>query len=59
MTPEPRMPSAINDLESLALAQDPRGEAEDEDDGEALPDIRDADSFFNLPGDDEDDDSRR
>ncbi|HVG46694.1 MAG TPA: cell cycle transcriptional regulator TrcR [Rubellimicrobium sp.] len=61
MAPEPRMPSAISGLETFSLGdgKDPRGEEEDED---ALPDIRDADSFFNLPGGDEDedeDDSRR
>jgi uncharacterized protein len=61
MSPEPRMPSAISGLETFSLAHpkdDPRGD-EDEDQ-EALPDIRDADSFFNLPADeDEDDDPRR
>jgi hypothetical protein len=59
MTPEPRMPTSVSGLESFSLAtQDPRGD-EDEDQ-EALPDIRDADSFFNLPGDeDEDDESPR
>jgi len=58
MAPEPRMPSAISGLETFSLnTQDPRGE-EDEDQ-EALPDIRDADSFFNLPSDDDEDDNRR
>ena len=59
MSPEPRMPTSISGLETFSLTdtKDPRGE-EDED-HDALPDIRDADSFFNLPGDDEDDDSRR
>jgi hypothetical protein len=60
MTPEPRMPSSISGLEGFSLggAKDPRGEEAPED--EALPDIRDADSFFNLPaGDDEDEDRGR
>jgi hypothetical protein len=53
MAPEPRMPSAISGLETFSLggSKDPRGEeprAGDEEE-EALPDIRDADSFFNLP----------
>ena len=52
------MPASISGLETFSLnAQDPRGE-EDEEDREALPDIRDADSFFNLPGDDGDEDDR-
>lgn len=59
MPAEPRMPSSISGLETFSLTdtKDPRGEEEDHD---ALPDIRDADSFFNLPSDeDEDEDSRR
>jgi hypothetical protein len=53
MAPEPRIPTAISGLETFSLS-DPRGEEPADD--EALPDIRDADSFFNLPagGDDED-----
>ncbi len=52
MSPEPRM-SAISGLEGFSLgAPDPRGEEAPEE--EALPDIRDADSFFNLPDADED-----
>jgi hypothetical protein len=52
MTPEPRMPSAISGLETFSLgSKDPRGEEPEE---EALPDIRDADSFFNLPDAEED-----
>jgi hypothetical protein len=49
MAPEPRMASALSGLEafSLAKSEDPRGE----DDEAALPDIRDADAFFNLPDD--------
>jgi hypothetical protein len=54
MTPEPRMPTSITGLETFpADATDPRGEEDEEQD--ALPDIRDADSFFNLPGDDDED----
>lgn len=52
---EPRIPSAIAGLESFSLS-DPRGEEDDED---KIPNIVDADSFFNLPaggGDDEDED---
>ncbi len=55
MAPEPRASSGLAGLETLALAgaSDPRGGEPEED--EALPDIRDADSFFNLPdGEDED-----
>jgi hypothetical protein len=56
MSPEPRMPSAMSGLETFSLGgKDPRGE-EPQDEDEALPDIRDADSFFNLPGDAEDED---
>ena len=59
MAPEPRMPSAISGLETFTLsdADDPRGPAEEEED-EPIDrrDIRDADSFFNLPGDTHDDD---
>lgn len=59
MAPEPRMPSAISGLEGFSLnnaaGEDPRGEEPEED--EALPDIRDADAFFNLPaGADDDED---
>ncbi|MDJ0821096.1 MAG: DUF1013 domain-containing protein [Paracoccaceae bacterium] len=47
MDTEPRLPSAIEGLETFSLS-DPRGE-EDEDEDER--DFADADSFFNLPGD--------
>ena len=49
MPPEPRMPSSISGLGgfSLGSAKDPRGEEPEEE--AALPDVRDADSFFNLP----------
>ena len=52
MPAEPKIPTAIMGLETFSLGGDPRGEEEEEDDGPI-----DADSFFNLPaGDDEDDD---
>lgn len=58
--PQPRIAPEVSGLETLSLADsdDPRGAEEDEDD--MLPDIRDADSFFNLPGgaDEEDEDNR-
>jgi hypothetical protein len=55
--PEPRMPSALAGLETFSLS-DPRGEVDDDDDLGAIPD---AATFFNLPGDadDEDDDDPR
>ena len=61
MAPEPKMPSAIAGLETFSLSDngnDPRG-AEESDDDEDPRDmnVSDADSFFNLPdGEDEDDD---
>ena len=59
MEPEPKMPTAIEGLETFSLS-DPRGEDDEEEDEK--PDFSDADSFFNLPGDsgaDEDDDDPR
>ncbi|MGP6087450.1 DUF1013 domain-containing protein [Antarctobacter jejuensis] len=59
MEPEPRLPSAIEGLETFSLS-DPRGEDDDEDEKDRQ-DYSDADSFFNLPGgkdDDEDEDDR-
>ena len=47
---EPRIPTAISGLETFTLSD--TGESLDEADDE----IPDADSFFNLPNDDEDDD---
>jgi hypothetical protein len=44
MEPEPRMPTAIEGLETFSLSGDPRDE--DEDENKAIPD---ADSFFSLP----------
>jgi hypothetical protein len=46
---EPRMPTAIEGLETFSLSGDPR----DEDEKEAT---YDADSFFNLPDNDDDED---
>ncbi len=57
MEPEPRLPSAIEGLQSFSLS-DPRDEGEDEDTTPSRDDgdYTDADSFFNLPGDSDDDD---
>jgi hypothetical protein len=50
MPAEPKIPSAIEGLEAFSL-NDPKDDSEDSgDDNEYL----DADSFFNLPGDDGD-----
>jgi hypothetical protein len=54
MATEPRLPSAIEGLEAFSLS-DPRGE-DDEEDRKSDSDFLDADSFFNLPGGDKDDD---
>jgi hypothetical protein len=48
MSPEARIPTAIAGLETFTLS-DPRGEEEEED-----LSVPDAESFFNLPNDDED-----
>ncbi|SEV88561.1 hypothetical protein SAMN05444851_0094 [Aliiroseovarius sediminilitoris] len=50
MDPEPKMPSAIEGLETFTLSGAP-----DDDKEEAVPD---ADSFFNLPDNDDDDDDK-
>ena len=52
MDPEPKMPTAIAGLETFSLSA--------MDDDEKEPDLPDADSFFNLPddADDEEDDDR-
>jgi uncharacterized protein len=57
MAPEPKMPTAMAGLETFSLS-DPRDDVEDEED---MRDVKDADSFFNLPDDDDDDedDDRR
>jgi hypothetical protein len=49
MSPEPRIPTAIAGLETFTLS-DPRGEEEEED-----LSVPDAESFFNLPNDDDED----
>ena len=52
--PDPKMPSSISGLETFTLSN--TGEELEEED---TRDVSDADSFFNLPdGDDEDDDTR-
>ncbi|MDV7145139.1 cell cycle transcriptional regulator TrcR [Tropicimonas sp. TH_r6] len=48
--PEPKIPSSISGLETFTLGGDPRGDDEDNQDP-----IVDADSFFNLPDKDTDD----
>ena len=64
MEAEPRLPTAIEGLETFSLS-DPRGEDDDDEDTLAnAGDFSDADSFFNLPAgggddDDEDDDDPR
>ena len=52
MAPEPRMPTAIEGLETFSLSDS------DDDEEEDNRDIRDADSFFNLPGGDDDEDEQ-
>ncbi|KNG94282.1 DUF1013 domain-containing protein [Pseudaestuariivita atlantica] len=54
MDPEPKIPTAIEGLETFSLGGDPRDEGSSEDDTSGK-DFSDADSFFNLPDDDEDD----
>lgn len=62
MAPEPRMPAAMAGLEGFSLGAGKEAPAADAEE-EALPDIRDADSFFNLPdeepAEDADEDSPR
>lgn len=55
MEPEPRLPSAIEGLETFSLS-DPRGDDDDGEDRRSDSEFLDADSFFNLPGDGKDDD---
>ena len=55
MDPEPRLPSAIEGLETFSLSE---GGAEHESESEtekSSADYSDAESFFNLPDDDDDD----
>ncbi len=59
MSTEPRMPTAISGLETFTLSEGTGTQRPDEDEEEPKDtrDVRDADSFFNLPDDqDEDDD---
>lgn len=51
---EPRMPSNISGLETFSLSDD-----DQDDEIEDRRDVRDADSFFNIPEGDEDDDDIR
>jgi len=55
MEPEPRIPTAISGLETFTLtgSDDDSGGLGDDPRGDEVPD---ADSFFNLPGDSDDDD---
>lgn len=50
METEPRMPTAIEGLETFSFSDD------DDDEKESEGNFADADSFFNLPGDSKDDD---
>jgi hypothetical protein len=53
MEAEPRMPSSIEGLESFTLSGAPE---ESEEEAPSEESYRDAESFFNLPGDSEEDD---
>ncbi|WP_172331298.1 DUF1013 domain-containing protein [Mangrovicoccus sp. HB161399] len=50
---EPRLPSNMSGLETFSLTGDPRGDDDDED---RMDPLVDADSFFNLPSDQPDED---
>ena len=54
MEAEPKIPSAIEGLETFSLADDD----EDDTDTRSDDDFADADSFFNLPGGDEEEQPR-
>ena len=56
MDTEPKIPSAIEGLETFTLSTD----LPDEEDEKKDSDFRDAESFFNIPdaGDDEEDDAK-
>jgi len=56
MPAEPRIPTAIEGLETFSLSRDARDE-DDEDEEDKRP-IHDADSFFNLPESGTDDDEQ-
>ena len=53
MDTEPRMPSAIEGLETFTLSG---GMSDDDEDQNKRSDFSNADSFFNLPDDDDEDD---
>ncbi|MBM7067912.1 DUF1013 domain-containing protein [Actibacterium sp. 188UL27-1] len=52
--PEPKMPSSMSGLETFAFGEDPRGDAEDEEKEQIL----DAESLFNLPESNTDEDEQ-
>lgn len=54
MAAEPKIPTAIQGLETFSLAGDPRDDEEDD-----VHSALDADSLFNLPDDDDDDEDDR
>jgi hypothetical protein len=54
MSPEPKMPSSMSGLESFSLSES--NAAEEEEEKEDKRDVKDADSFFNLPGKGDDED---
>ncbi|WP_417525048.1 DUF1013 domain-containing protein [Marinovum sp.] len=53
MPAEPRIPTAIEGLETFSLS-----DSDDDDEEEDTRDIHDADSFFNLPGSTDDEDEQ-
>ncbi|MGR3625507.1 MAG: DUF1013 domain-containing protein [Limimaricola sp.] len=59
MSPEPKMPSSMTGLEGFTLSESNATEEEPEEE-EDTRDVKDADSFFNLPkgSDDEDDEEK-
>ncbi|MEC7795567.1 MAG: DUF1013 domain-containing protein, partial [Pseudomonadota bacterium] len=52
METEPRIPTAIEGLETFSLSDD------DDSDDDKTDTLVDADSFFNLPGDSDDEDEQ-
>ncbi|MCL3880975.1 DUF1013 domain-containing protein [Marivita sp. GX14005] len=54
MDPEPRLPTAIEGLETFSLS----GSSSDDEDSRDDADYADADSFFNLPDDDDEEDDK-
>ncbi|WP_158966728.1 DUF1013 domain-containing protein [Chachezhania sediminis] len=64
MSTEPRIPTAIEGLETFTLGDSNRDDKSDDDDDSGDEPVYDAESFFNLPkggdeDDDEDEDDRR